>query len=195
MESAFGIVGKDFVMLMTDMTAGRSIIVYQQCDDKIYQLDQTKLMATVGDYASRTSFADFIQKNMNLMRLRTDLDMSNEACAHFIRRQLAKSLRSKGGAVQCNALLGGVDSHGPALYFIDYLGALQKVEYGAHGYCSNFALSIMDKQYRQNLSQDEAKEILKACAQQLQARFIINLPKFLIKTVTAEGTKEEVLEL
>jgi 20S proteasome subunit beta 4 len=190
MDCAIGLVGKDFVMFMTDMTVARSIVAFKHDEDKIKRLDKTKLLATAGDHASRTAFAEYIEKNMALMRLRTDLEMSNDACAHFIRRQIAKSLRSR-DAVQCNSLLGGVDKDGPALYFLDYLGSLQKLDFAAHGYCSNFTLSVLDKQFRQNLSKDEAMTIMGACVKQLSNRFLINLPKFLVKTVTADGEVEE----
>jgi 20S proteasome subunit beta 4 len=192
MDCAIGLVGENFVMLMTDMTVARSIVAFKHDEDKIRRLDRTKLLATSGDHASRTSFAEFIEKNMALMRLRTDLEMSNEACAHFIRRHIAKSLRSR-GAVQCNSLLGGVDENGPALYFLDYLGSLQKLDFAAHGYCSNFTLSILDKQFRNNLSKEEAMAIMVTCVGQLNSRFLINLPKFLVKTVFADGTVEETL--
>jgi len=192
MDCAIGIVGKDFVMLMTDMTVARSIVAYKHDEDKIQRLDRTKLLATSGDHASRTSFAEYIEKNMNLMRLKTDLEMSNEACAHFIRREIARALRSR-GAIQCNSLLGGVDSNGPALYFLDYMGSLQKLDFAAHGYCSNFNLSILDKQFRKNLSREEALAIMRACVNQLSNRFLINLPKFLVKTVSADGEVEEII--
>lgn len=192
MDCAIGITGRDFVMLMTDMTVARSIVAYKHDEDKIYRLDRTKLLATTGEQASRSSFAEYIEKNMSLMRLRTDLEMSNDACAHYIRRQIAKSLRSR-NPVQCNVLLGGVDSEGAALYFFDYLGSLQKLDFAAHGYCSNFTLSILDKQYRKDLSREEALNIMRACIGQLKNRFLINLPKFLIKTVSSDGSIEEIV--
>jgi 20S proteasome subunit beta 4 len=192
MDCAIGLVGKDFVMLMTDMTVARSIVAFKHDEDKIQRLDQSKLLATSGDHASRTSFAEYVEKNLALMRLKTDLDMSNNACAHFIRRQIAKALRSQ-GAIQCNSLLGGVDADGPALYFLDYLGSLQKLDFAAHGYCANFCLSVLDKQFRKNLSREEALNIMKACINQLNSRFLINLPKFMIKTVSGDGKVEEII--
>lgn len=194
MDCAIGLVGKDFVMLMTDMTVGRSIITYKHDEDKIHQLDATKLLATTGDYALRTLFADYVEKNLNLIRLKSDVDLSNAACAHFIRNQIATSLRSR-NPVQCNCLLGGVDADGPALFYLDYFGSLQKLNFGAHGYCSNFCLSIMDKNYRTNMSQEEARQVLQLCLDTLNKRFLIHLPRFIIKTVTKDGIKEEIVEM
>ena len=127
------------------------------------------------------------------MRIKDDFDLSNHGCAHFIRRTLAEALRSRGGAFQCNSLLGGVDGDGAELYYLDYLGSLQKVEYSAQGYCSNFSLSIMDKQYKSNLTKEEGRKILLDCIAELKTRFLIHLPKFQIKTITANGISEEFI--
>lgn len=196
MDAAIGIVGKDFVMVMADMTVARSILSFKHDDDKIKQISPTKVLATTGDYSSRTGFAEYIEKNVNLLRLKTneDLELSVDSCAHFIRRQIAKSLRSR-APVQCNSLFAGVDKlDGPALYYFDYIGSMQKVQYSAHGYCSNFTLSILDKQFRTDLTQDEARAILLQCISQLKQRFLVHMPRFIIKTVTVEGTQELVID-
>jgi 20S proteasome subunit beta 4 len=43
-------------------------------------------------------------------------------------------------------LIAGVDAkeEKPSLYWMDYLGTMQKVDYSGQGYCANFILSIMD---------------------------------------------------
>lgn len=46
-------------------------------------------------------------------------------------------------------LFGGYDGEA-SLYFIDYLGTMAKVPYGAHGYGAHFTLSTMDRMYRVN---------------------------------------------
>ena len=44
--------------------------------------------------------------------------------------------------------LGGYDADdGASLYFCDYMASLHKVPFGAHGYCSNFCLSIFDREW------------------------------------------------
>lgn len=46
-----------------------------------------------------------------------------------------------------NLLVGGYDtaSHEPHLYWVDYLGTMTEVPFGAHGYGSYFALSLLDR--------------------------------------------------
>lgn len=47
-----------------------------------------------------------------------------------------------------NLLLAGYDEHeGPALYYMDYLAALAKAPFAAHGYGAFLTLSILDRYY------------------------------------------------
>merc|ERR1740133_773188 len=105
------------------------------------------------------------------------------ATAYYIRSELASSLRSR-RPYQTNVLLGGVDEEdGPALYFMDYMGALQKVNFGAHGYSSYFCLAIMDKNWKPDMSLEEGKALLRLCVEQLRTRFMMAMPSFMLRTV------------
>jgi 20S proteasome subunit beta 4 len=80
-------------------------------------------------------FAEYIQANAQLYSMRNETDLSPSALAHFVRGELASSLRSR-KPYNVNLLLGGVDpiTHKPSLYWLDYLAALAPVPYAAHGY-------------------------------------------------------------
>ena len=54
-------------------------------------------------------------------------------------------------------MIAGFDAeeNGPSLYWIDYLGTLQKVTKGAHGYAGYFLYGLLDNKYKPNLTLDE----------------------------------------
>ncbi len=81
------------------------------------------------------NFAEFIQANIQLYSMRNEVDLGPSAVAHFVRGELASSLRSR-KPYTVNLLLGGVDpiTHKPSLYWLDYLAALAPLPYAAHGY-------------------------------------------------------------
>lgn len=58
---------------------------------------------------------------------------------YFFRSEVAEALRK--GPYQANSLIAGYDDEGPALYWLDYLGTLQRVTKGAHGF-ENISLLI-----------------------------------------------------
>jgi hypothetical protein len=88
-------------------------------------------------------FAEYIQANAQLYSMRNETDLSPSALAHFVRGELASSLRSR-KPYNVNLLLGGVDpiTHQPSLYWLDYLASLAPVPYAAHGYAQYVSLSL-----------------------------------------------------
>lgn len=80
-------------------------------------------------------FAEYIQRNAQLYSMRNETDLSPSGLAHFVRGELASSLRSR-KPYNVNLLMGGVDpiTGKPALYWLDYLASLVQVPYAAHGY-------------------------------------------------------------
>lgn len=67
--------------------------------------------------------------------MRNGSSLRPPAVASFVRGEVARALRSR-KPYNVNLLLGGVDpiTNEPSLYWIDYLAALAKVPYAAHGY-------------------------------------------------------------
>lgn len=79
----------------------------------------------------------------------------------------------------------------PKLFWLDQYGSMQNLRYGAHGYGSNFALSILDQRYRSDMSREDAIDLIFECFQQLRERYIINSPKKpRIKCVDLYGVRE-----
>lgn len=65
----------------------------------------------------------------------------------------------------------------PKLYWLDEYGSSQCIQYGAHGYGANFLLSILDQGFRENMTLEQAMELMKSCFQQLRTRYVINSPQ------------------
>jgi len=186
-DSLIGLVGTDYVLIAADTATSRSILKMKLDDDKIMELDPNKLLGAVGPAGDRVQFTEYIQRNVKLYKLRNNLTLGLHATANYIRTELAGALRS--APYQTNLLLGGIDEEGPSLYFVDYLASLNKLEYAAHGYCSYFCLSILDKYYKTDLSLDEGLTIIEKCITELRDRFVINSPNFVIKVVDKNGTR------
>lgn len=89
-----------------------------------------------------------------------------------------------------NLLLAGYDDEtGPELYWMDYLASMLKVPFATHGYGGMFAISIMDRHHRPDMSVEEAYNVLKMCVADIQKRLIINLPNFQVRVLDKDGIK------
>jgi len=64
MDSAFGICGKDWVIVVTDTAVNRSIFTLKHDDDKIIKINNYKVMAASGEQQDRYQFSNYIMRNL-----------------------------------------------------------------------------------------------------------------------------------
>jgi 20S proteasome subunit beta 4 len=183
------------VILAADQSNARSILVYQENLDKIASLTSHSAMGVAGPNCDLVNFTQYIAKNIRLYELSNDgTKLSVHAQANFARGQLAYALRK--GPYQVNILLGGYDTNeqdkekeGASLYHLDYMGTLHKVAYGAQGYASYFTLSIMDRECKENMTEAEALTVIEHCIAEIQVRFMLKQPNYMIKAVDKDGVR------
>ncbi|KER20679.1 hypothetical protein T265_10835 [Opisthorchis viverrini] len=89
---------------------------------------------------------------------------------------------------QVNMVIAGYDTQkGPELFYLDYLATLAKVPFVVHGYGSYLTLSVLDRDYRPDMTVDQAVNLLRSCAKEIQKRFIVNLDRYCVRLVTKDG--------
>ncbi|KIN03870.1 hypothetical protein OIDMADRAFT_18070 [Oidiodendron maius Zn] len=191
MEVLLGITGKDFTLIAASKAAMRGATVLKATDDKTRALNKHTLMAFSGEAGDTVQFAEYIQANAQLYSMRNNIDLSPSAVAHFVRGELASSLRSR-KPYNVNLLLGGVDpiTDKPSLYWLDYLASLAPLPYAAHGYAQYYCLSILDKHHHPDINLEQGIKILKMCTDELQRRLPVDFKGMLVKVITKDGIKE-----
>jgi len=86
--------------------------------------------------------------------------------------------------------MGGYDDQdGTNLYYMDYLGSSVELDYTIQGYGSFFSLSVMDRYYKPDLTEEEAIELLQKCVDEIAKRFIVNMGGFRVKIIDANGIR------
>ena len=159
---------------------------------QIRTLDSHKIAASAGPQADCSSFVEFIQRNVALNAFRTGLALSTKSTASFVKTKLAEALRKN--PYQVNLLLGGFDKDaGASLYYIDYLGAMAKMPFAAHGYAAYFLFSTMDSAWKPGMTEAEALALVRVCIAELAKRFTIHQPHFTVKVADANGIREIAL--
>merc|ERR1712137_441165 len=167
-------------------------MVYQTNLDKITELTSHSAMAVSGPNCDLVYFTHYIAKNLQLYELANDgTKLSTHAQANFARGELATALRK--GPYQVNVLLGGYDAGkdgnpgSSSLYYLDYFGALHKVKHGAQGYAQYFCSSIFDKECTDIMTEESAIKVVEMCIKEMQTRFMLSQPNFIMKKVDKEG--------
>ncbi|XP_061665352.1 proteasome subunit beta type-2 isoform X2 [Syngnathoides biaculeatus] len=153
----------------------------------MFKLSEKILLLCAGEAGDTVQFAEYIQKNVQLYKMRNGYELSPTAAANFTRKNLAEYLRSR-TPYHVNLLLAGFDdADGPGLYYMDYLSSLAKAPFAAHGYGAFLTLSILDRYYKPDLTRVEAVDIMKNCIEELNKRFTLNLPSFTVRLIDKEG--------
>merc|ERR1712000_72468 len=191
MEALLGITGKDFTLIAASKAAMRGATILKASDDKTRALNKHTLLAFSGEAGDTIQFAEYIQANAQLYSMRNESDLSPSGLAHFVRGELATSLRSR-KPYNVNLLMGGVDpiTSKPSLYWLDYLASLADVPYAAHGYAQYYCLSILDKHHHPDIEYEEGLKLLRLCTDELKRRLPIDFKGMLVKVVTKEGVRE-----
>ncbi|KAK8032466.1 proteasome component C11 [Apiospora arundinis] len=188
MEVLLGITGKDFTLIAASKATMRGPTIIKAADDKTRQLNKSTLIAFSGEAGDTIQFSEYIQANAQLYSMRNESELSPTALAHYVRGELASSLRSR-KPYNVNLLLGGVDpiTHKPKLFWLDYLASLAPVPYAAHGYAQYYCLSILDKHHHPDISLGEGIKLLEKCTDELKRRMPIDFKGMTVKAITKNG--------
>jgi 20S proteasome subunit beta 4 len=142
MDCVFAIQGRDYVLIASDRAVSRSIVKIQDSDDKLTKLSNTQILGAAGEVADRKSFSKLILGELEYYHYKYNTRLDTDEVANFTRCIVAENLRKS--PYQANSVIAGYDKDGPKLYWLDYLGSLQKVTKAVHGYGGYFLYSIMD---------------------------------------------------
>lgn len=184
MLSIVGLCGPDWVLVAADSSVSTSIICMSEDFDRLFPISSRSILAVSGENGDTLQLSQYIQGNISLYKFRNATELSTEAMSHYIREVMAKALRKN--PYEVNMLLAGYDEN-PSLYYIDYLGTLQKIPFGAQGYCSYFVMSIFDKFYKKDMSLEEGLLLMDKVLKQIKTRFTVSPHGFIVKKITKEG--------
>lgn len=188
MNSAFGFIGKNFALLVSDIIASKSLVNQKNDMDKIVEIGNKKMLIISGNSGDISNFVDFVQKTIQLYALKTGYSLSTHSVANFLKRELSQSFRK--GALTINLIIAGYDELvGISLYYLDYTGNLQRMNHCVQGYASLFISSILNRNYNPLLKIEDAVILLLKCILVLKKRFIINHSNFIVKIIDKKGSR------
>ena len=149
-----GLKTQDGTVLATDMRASLGRMVASKDVQKVEEIHPTGALTIAGSVSAAQSLISSIRAEVRLYEARRGEDMSMEALSTL----LGNFLRS-GGFFIVQPILGGVDDDGPHIYSIDPAGSIIEEEYTVTGSGSQYALGVLEQQYNEDLSIEEAKTV------------------------------------
>ena len=153
--TTIGLTTADGVIIATDMRAslgGR--FVSNKNVQKVEQIHPTAALTLVGSVGGAQSFISNLRAESNLYESRRGEPMSIHALA-----TLAGNFARGGPFFAINPILGGVDEEGHHVYSIDPAGGVVKDDYTVTGSGMQVAYGLLEQEYEEGLSNEEAKTI------------------------------------
>jgi len=152
--TTIGLTTSDGVVMVTDQRASLGNMVSSKTAQKVEQVHPTGALTISGSVSAAQSLIRTLQVEGNLYDSRRGEEMSMTALS-----TLTSNLLRSGGFLITVPVLGGVDEEGGHIYSYDALGGVTEETYSVSGSGSQFALGVLEQDYHEDLSQDEAREV------------------------------------
>jgi len=149
-----GLTTDEGVVLATDMRASMGYMVSSKDVQKVEEIHPTGALTIAGSVSAAQNLISSLKAEVRLYEARRGEDMSMQALS-----TLTGNFLRSGAFLIVSPILGGVDDDGSHIYSIDALGGTTEEEYTVTGSGSQFALGVLEQQYEEGLSIDEAKTI------------------------------------
>nr|WP_269814462.1 archaeal proteasome endopeptidase complex subunit beta [Halorussus litoreus] len=152
--TTIGLTTADGVIMVTDKRASLGNMVSSKTAKKVEQVHPTGALTISGSVSAAQSLIQTLEVETNLYETRRGNDMSMEALS-----TLTSNLLRSGGFLITVPVLGGVDEEGGHIYSYDALGGVTEETYSVSGSGSQFALGVLEQEYDEGISQDDAREV------------------------------------
>ncbi len=153
--TTIGIAFRDFVVLGADRRATSGYYIASRYAQKILVIDRHVAATIAGVVGDAQQLVERLKLEARLYESSTGMPISVAALANVV----SNILFGYRPFLAVQMLLGGVDSSGASLYSIDWLGTVTKEKYTATGSGYSFAISLVESQYSEDLSKDEALKL------------------------------------
>jgi proteasome beta subunit len=178
-----GLVTGDGVVLATDMRAslgGR--FVSNRDVQKVEQVHPTAALTMAGSVGGAQSFIRTLRAESSLYEARRGEPPSMRALS-----TLAGNLLRGGPFFLVSPLLGGVDDEGGKVYQIDPAGGVMADDYSVTGSGMQLAYGVLEQQYEEDLSNDEAATVAARAVESATERDTASGDGVFLARITDEG--------
>jgi proteasome beta subunit len=123
---------------------------------KIQKIDDHAGMTMAGGVADAQNITDILRYHANLHRIQKNEPIPIKS---LVRLSSLIFHQNRGYPFMADILVGGYDNNGPALYNVDMFGSVEEKTYVTTGSGSPVAYGLLEEEYRDDLSVEDAKVI------------------------------------
>ncbi len=151
-----GIKAKDGIVLCADMRASAGYFIANNNTMKIQKIDLHAGLTLAGGVADAQNIVDILRYHSNLHRVEKNSSIPINSLARLCSLIFNQYI---GLPFIADFLVGGYDSNGPALFNIDMFGSVEEKSYVTTGSGSPVAYGLLEEEFSEDLTVEEAKKI------------------------------------
>ena len=184
-----GLTTKDAVILGTDKRATMGYFIASKTSEKVYKIQNHLWITTAGGVADNQFLVDILRAETTIYELAHD---GKPILVKSAAKLLSNILyQNKMFPYEVGLILGGVtEEEGPVLLDISAYGSILPEKYCAVGSGQNFSYGVLEARYKDNLTIEEGKEIVKKAVTSSIIRDMASGNGIELVTVKKEGEAE-----
>ncbi len=154
-----GITCKDAVILGTDKRATMAYFVASKTAEKLHKIQDHAWITIAGGVADAQYLVEVLRAETSIYQLEKDKPIPIKSAGRMLSSIL---YRNKLFPFAVGLILGGVtEEEGPTILDIGAYGSILPEKYVAVGSGQNFSYGVLEAKYKDNLTPEEGKEIVK----------------------------------
>ncbi len=154
-----GLVCKDAVILGTDKRASMAYFVASKTAEKLHKIQDHLYMTIAGSVADALYLVDILRAETSLYQLQHEKKIKVKSAGKLLSNIL---YQNKIFPFEVGLILGGVtEEEGPILLDIGAYGSILPEKFCAVGSGQNFSYGVLEARYKDGLTIEEGKEIVK----------------------------------
>ena len=184
-----GLTTSEGVVLATDRRASLGNMVSSKQAQKIAEIHPRGALTISGAVSAAQALISNLQAEVDLYEARRGEEMTMQALS-----TLTSNFLRSGAFFIVQPILGGVDDEGSHIYAIDPSGSVMEEEYNATGSGSPFAYGVLEQQYEEGMSNEEAETVAAHAVKSAVERDTASGNGIIVSTITDEGVTTDEYE-
>ncbi len=186
--TTIGVTFKDGVILASEKRVSYGYLVVSKVGKKVFKISDDIGAACAGLVSDMQVLVREVQAYVKLF----DLDVGRSISVRSTAKLMSNLLFSRRLApLITQTIVGGIDGEGPALYSLDPLGSVLPDKYTVVGSGTEIAMGVVEGGYEENMSEDDAKELVVKAMKSAISRDIMSGDGIDFLIITKEGIREE----
>jgi len=186
--TTIGVTFKDGVILASEKRVSYGYLVVSKTGKKVFKITDLIGAACAGLVSDMQVLVREVEAYVNLFVLDAGRPISVRSTAKLMSNLL---FNRRLGPLITQTIVGGIDDEGPSLYSLDPLGSVLPDKYTVVGSGTELAMGVIEEGYKDNMSAQEAKELVVKAMKSAISRDIMSGDGTDFLIITKDGIQEE----